>query len=78
MASDIFLASCPIIKGIPRSETQDQCYWSQKTLKSSTVCAKPLRFGNYVALFSSFSNSYQMGPEFELVRRDLDKNNKTE
>ena len=76
--TDVFNVSCPIIGGIPRSATQDQCHWSRKMIKTSTVCAKPLRLGNYVVMFNSFCEVYEMGPEFQLVRRDIEKNNKTE
>jgi len=77
-AADVFQASAPIIGGLPRVATQDQCHWLRKVIKSSMLSCKPLRLGNYLVLFSHINKVYQMGPSHGLVRRDVDVSNKTD
>ena len=47
-------------------------------VKSSILSTKPLRLGNYVVVFSQLCRVYQFGPEYNLIRRDIDINNKTD
>eukprot|EP00111_Clytia_hemisphaerica_P011025 TCONS_00032315-protein len=70
--------SAPFIGGLPRIVTQDQMHWLRKLVKSSVLSTKPLRLGNYVVTFQSIVDVYEMGPEYGLLKRDIDINNKTE
>lgn len=76
--TDVFSSYAPIIGGLPRTCTQDQCHWLRKLVKSSTLSTKPLRLGNFVVAFSHLCRVYEMGPDFGLIRRDVDINNKTD
>ncbi|XP_066933270.1 uncharacterized protein [Clytia hemisphaerica] len=76
--ADVFTMSAPFIGGLPRMATQDQMHWTRKLAKSSILSTKPLRLGNYIVTFQSLIDVYQMGPQFGLLKQDVDINNKTE
>ena len=75
---DVFCSVSPVLGGIPRTCCQDQCHWLRKRIKSSLLSTKPLLLGNYVAKFSDVHKVYESGPEFGLIKRDIDINNKSD
>ncbi len=76
--TEIFSCMSPVIGGLPRSCWQDQCHWLRKLLKSSLLSTKPFRLGNYNALFADIFQVYEAGPEYGLIKKDIDINNKSD
>eukprot|EP00112_Aurelia_sp_Birch-Aquarium-sp1_P012400 Seg2609.3 transcript_id=Seg2609.3/GoldUCD/mRNA.D3Y31 product="hypothetical protein" protein_id=Seg2609.3/GoldUCD/D3Y31 len=72
------IAESPLLGGLPRSCCQDQCHWLRKLLKSSLLSTKPLRLGNYTALFSDICQVYEAGPAYGLIKKDIDVHNKSD
>ena len=77
-ATDVFSSSSPIIGGLPRCATQGEYHWLRKVIKSSLLSCKPLVIGNYLILFSFIAKVYELRPDFRLVRKDININNKTD
>ena len=76
--SDVFRMLAPFLGGIPRSPCQDQCHWLRKMVKISPLSTKLLFLGNYPALFSHVAQVYDLGPEYGLLKSDIDIHNKSD
>ena len=76
--SDVFRMIAPIIGELSRSPCQDQCHWLRKTVKISPLSTKLLCFGNYPALFAHIVQVYDLGPEYGLLKSDIDIHNQSD
>lgn len=76
--TDTFCTVAPLLGGLPRCVTQDQNHWLRKNVKISLLACKPLRMGNYLLLFQHVRSVYELGPDYGLLKCDVDIHNKTD
>ena len=74
----VFPLVAHVIGGIPWSPCQDQLHWLRKLVKISLLSMKPLLYGYFSALYFNIVQIYNLGPDYGLLKHDIDPLNKAD